>query len=412
MSRATRKTTTVGLLLVIVTVFSLGTVPRALAQDGQGANVVIPRSETVNIRSGPAINTEVLGTTDATTELPVTGINQAGTWWRVNSPFGVGWISVTVVYFRGALDTVPIVTEPAGIVDVPTVIVDRFPAKIYRNPNPESFVIGVAPTEAVLVVIGRSQDGDWWQVETDAGPGFVNTVDVAFRGDEAVVPRVPDPGPDFDGPTVRVNVDTDVMSEPGGGDLLGTLLAGTALPASGRNADNSWWQVASIFGLGWIPASDVSLAGAADTMRIVSNATVPPATGDEAVSVQVVVEVERKIGYNAPSFDSVPMWDVRLGDRVAVVGRSADGTWLKVTNAEGDPGWLNFSGLTLQGAMASLPVSGYGVSVSAGVTTTNGTAADVLALPMTGNHVVVNTHWLNIRSGPDVRCEFQRNLRI
>jgi uncharacterized protein YraI len=212
------------------------------------------------------------------------------------------------------------------------------------------------------------------------GPGWVNVADVAFRGVESAVGRVSDPGPAFDGPTIQVNATVSVTTQPGGGDVIATLAAGTAIPATGRTADNSWWQVTGVFGIGWIPVSNVSLAGSSDNIHLASDvvSTSPAYTG--AAFATAVVAVERKVAYAKDDFTSAPMWDVFLGDQLGIIARSPDGLWLQVTDRRGYVGWMNFSGLTLNGSIAGIPV------------------IDTF-VPAT-NVAVVNIHRLNIRSGP------------
>jgi uncharacterized protein YraI len=376
MSRYFRATAVIALTVVITLTSLVSLAAPVLAQSG---NIVVVNTGAAHIRSGPAANTTALGSVPGGTELAVTGRSPDGAWWRVSSPYGVGWVSAILVVFRGTPDSVPVVSEPAGTIETPTVIVDSYPATVYRNPNFDSFVVGIAPTGSVMEVLGRSPDGNWWQVQTAIGIGWVNMAQVAFRGDEGLVQRVSDPGPSFDGPTVRVNSDTVVTTLPGGGDVIATLPAGTTLPTGGRSADNTWWQVADVWGIGWIPVSDVSLAGAAANIRVTSNAATPGPAFSGAALATAIVEAERKVAYQTDSFESNPMWDARLGDQLGVVARSTDGLWLQVTRG-GYIGWMNFSGITLQGSMAGLPI----------VDTT----------PVIVNVAIVNIHRLNIRSGP------------
>ncbi|NLX11423.1 MAG: SH3 domain-containing protein [Chloroflexi bacterium] len=372
--------------LVVCTILALLSVllPWAAPALAQGENVVVINSGAVNVRSGPAANTTILGSVPGGTELAVTGRSANGQWWRVQSPFGVGWVSNLVVVFRGIFASVPVVSEPVGTLESATVIVDRFPATVYRNPNEDSFIIGIAPTGTTLTVIGRTADRLWWQVDTRSGSGFVTAGSVAFRGDAALVPLVSDPGPSFDGPTIRVNADTVVTTEPGGGTVLTTLTAGTAIPASGRSADNAWWQVAGTFGIGWIPVSSVSLVGNADSIRVVSDVTGPrgPEASGQAFA-KVLIEIERKVAYSAPGFGSAPMWAAGLGQEAGVVARSLDGLWLKVA-MDGKIGWMHFSGITLVGSLVDIP------------------AVEIEAAPLPPDVAIVNIHRLNVRSGPGV----------
>ncbi|MCD4685185.1 MAG: SH3 domain-containing protein, partial [Anaerolineae bacterium] len=194
------------IILSIIIVLTVSAIALAASPAlAQGDPVVVVNTGALNIRSGPAPNTTSLGSVPGGTELPVTGRNASSSWWRVTSPFGVGWASNEFVAFRGNLDAVPIVNEPVGTIEQVTVFVEGFPATVYRNPNYDSFVVGIVPTGVTLTVAGRSNDGNWWQVQTTMGHGWINMAEVVVRGDATIVPRVGDPGPSFVGPTIRVN---------------------------------------------------------------------------------------------------------------------------------------------------------------------------------------------------------------
>ncbi|MBN1563050.1 MAG: SH3 domain-containing protein [Anaerolineae bacterium] len=370
------------LFMVLAFILSFAVSP-VMAQDLD--NHVVVDTGAINIRSGPAPNTTSLGSVPGGTELPVTGRNADTTWWRVDSPFGVGWVADYLVAFRGHLASVPIVNTPAGTLETPVVFVEGYPVKVYRNPNEDSFVVGIAPTGSTLVIAGRSMDGNWWQVETVMGLGWVNAGEVALRGDGGLADYIVDPGPSFDGPTVRVNAATSVTSAPGSGDVIGTLPAGAALPAGGRTVDNTWWQVSDIFGIGWIPVANVSLAGAASNIRVTSYVYTsgPGYTG--AAFAKAIVESDRKVAYASDSFNSDPMWDAHLGEELGITARSVDGLWLEVTSSRGYNGWMNFSGLTLNGSMAGLPIRD--------------------TTPVYENIVIINTGSLHVRTGPGVEYE-------
>ncbi|NDJ78356.1 MAG: SH3 domain-containing protein [Chloroflexi bacterium] len=370
----------ISLFIAVIIVLSVAPAP-VLAQGA--TNIVVVDTGAANIRSGPAANTTILGSVRGGIELPVTGRNYDTSWWRVVSPYGIGWISSELVVFRGILDAVPVVTQPVGTLELPQVIVDRFDANVYRNPNRDSFVLGIAPTGSLFFVSGLTVDGDWWQIDTPVGLGYISVDEAVLRGDLDLIPVVYDPGPSFEGPTIRVNTQTPVTTAPAGGDVIGTLTPNTALPAYGRTADNTWWQVSGPFGAGWIPVKDISLVGSAGNIDQVSGFTsyaggVP--TGEAAASI--LIEAERKVAYNEASYTSAPMWDAYLGERGNVIARSLDGMWLQVVIGNYD-GWMDFSGITLYGDMSLIP------------------AVDTTPPPIQ-NIVIINTGRLNIRNGPGV----------
>ncbi len=349
----------------------------------QGGPTVVVNTGALHVRSGPSFNTSVLGTVPGGTELSVTGRNANGVWWRVSSPFGTGWVRDDYVVFRGQIDAVPIVSEPVGTPETPMVVTQGISTIIYSNPNRESFVLGVVSSGTIMTVLGGLPDESWWQVQTTMGVGWVETQAVAFRGDTALVPRSGDPGPSFKGPAVRVNADSAALSVPGG-SAVSALAAGSTLSAIGRTADNTWWQVTGGFGSGWIPVSNVSVLGNISGLPVASQVTIsgPGYTG--ASFAMALVAIDRKLAYNSNSSEMDPTWDARLGDTLSVIARSPNGLWLQVI--KGDyTGWMDFSGLTLQGTMAGIPI--------------------VNTHPPVANVAIVNTHRLFIRSGPGVEYQ-------
>jgi uncharacterized protein YraI len=348
----------------------------------QGTNTVVVTSGAAHVRSGPGANTTSLGVAPQGGEMQVTGRTANSTWWRVDSPYGVGWISDVVVTFRGNRDTVPVVSEPVGTIEPPVAYIAFDSVKVYRNPNADSFILGLAPHGNTFVITGRSYDGNWWQISTPLGTGYVVLDQVALRGDATNTPRVGDPGPSFSGPTIRANTDLPISSQPGGETTIGTLTAGSVLPTGGRTADNTWWQVAGTFGFGWVPVNQVSLAGSASNITITSNATFAGPAYTGAAVGNVVIETDRKVAYALDSFDSDPMWAAHLGDQGTVVARSIDGLWLEVIFGN-YTGWMHFSGITLQGSMLTIPVF------------------DTTPPPVE-NIVLVATGRLNVRSGPGI----------
>lgn len=346
--------------------------PVAYAQEG---NTVTTLTSS-NIRSGPYIGTTILGSVPPETVLTVTGRSGAG-WWRVESPFGTGWISEKIVTFRGNRDSVPIVSDPAGISAPSTVVATTAPVKVYSNPNFESFVVTIIPTGGTADILGQTPDGSWYQVSTAGGTGFVNFSTIALRGPLDRVPEVGDQGPGFRGPTVRLEIDQPLINA--NGEQIGVLPAGTTLPVLGRNADNTRWQVAASIGVGFISVNSVSLAGSSGNIRIISDETIPGPPEDDVVRASATIIVDRKLFYRNASY-SVAILDGRRGEQVNIIGRTADGLWLKVI-IQGNVLWMNFSGVTITGDISTLPV--------------------VDGLPeRPANIIIVNAFALNIRSGP------------
>lgn len=104
------------------------------------------------IRRYPGVTSDILGAVPLYTILKVTGINEAGTWYRVESPFGVGWVSGTVVAVHNVAG-VPVVetgVEPATTPPAPSVPVQ-------------------GDTWARSLAFVRRWEGDWADNPNDSG---------------------------------------------------------------------------------------------------------------------------------------------------------------------------------------------------------------------------------------------------
>lgn len=344
------------------------------AQEQQG-NLVTVISGAANIRSGPSASTSVLGSVPGGSVLPCNGRSGTG-WWRVETPFGTGWISARISQFRGDYFNLPVTSEPAGAEAISTVVAAYGPVKVYTNPNFESFVIAIVPSGDSLDIIAITGDGNWVQVNSPGGVGFVNLGSVARRGALEQLTIVGDPGPSFNGPTAQLNADTPVYG--GDGNVIGTLPAGTLIPIVGRNADGTRWMVAHDFGIGFISVTNVTLAGTALEIPVRDAGTIAGPPADNVTRFTATVIVERKLLYKTDNYSAVVL-DARRGAELNIIARNPDGTWLQVIY-QSNVVWVNFSGISLNGTLELLPV--------------------VSTERPPNNRIIINTYALNVRSGP------------
>lgn len=146
-------------------------------------------TEPVNVRSGPGTAYTSFGIVPAATTFEVTGVSEDGTWWVVKLPTdvalsGQGWINANYVETENT-ENVPVIPAPpldgGGTppgTDVPTATALE-PINVRSGPGTAYPSYGVAPIGATAVVVGVSEDGQWWviQVPTDIAPdgrGWVN----------------------------------------------------------------------------------------------------------------------------------------------------------------------------------------------------------------------------------------------
>ena len=64
-----------------------------------------------NIRSGPTVNSNIIGSVPGGTELPADGHNQAGDWFRVLFTSGPGWVSKEIISSESDLSALPVISK-------------------------------------------------------------------------------------------------------------------------------------------------------------------------------------------------------------------------------------------------------------------------------------------------------------
>jgi hypothetical protein len=64
-----------------------------------------------NIRSGPTVSTNIIGSVASGTVLPADGRNEAGDWFRIVFSSGPGWVSKEIISSEGDLSTLPVINK-------------------------------------------------------------------------------------------------------------------------------------------------------------------------------------------------------------------------------------------------------------------------------------------------------------
>ncbi len=242
------------------------------------------------IRTGPGTGYPAYAIAPAGKSGKVIGKNGDGTWYVVELPTqyvaaGYGWVfsgNVTVSNIPADLPVYPsnppaseIPVEPitAGepqAVALETIYIRSGPGDIYP-------AYGTAQKGTAGRVIGKSDDGLWWQVAISTqyvgeGNGWVNAAYVSATNVENV-PVVPDPplppvinvGPvDTNLPYVTAITGVNVRSGPGTDyEVYGIAPVGARFQAIGVSSDYQWYQVAIptelvAAGNGWVNAPYVN----------------------------------------------------------------------------------------------------------------------------------------------------------
>ena len=258
-----------------------------------------------NVRSGPSTDFERVGRLGAGESAPVIGQVEGGSWWLIEfAPIeaGQGWVSAEVVEFRGDSSQVPVVEAPSlsetsdPAIERPTIEIPAGGLNVRSGPGLDFEVLGRLDEGQTTTVVGKSEAGDWWQVEFAAavdGVGWITAALVDFSDDPATVPVVivrreddifPTPIPTPTAPVTVGNVEAtdavNVRSEPAlDAPRLGGLFLGETAEVLAISEDGQWWQIDFGGDLGWISVEFVRFLGDPNAVPIFGAGTVTPTPG-------------------------------------------------------------------------------------------------------------------------------------
>ena len=261
-----------------------------------------------NVRGGPDTNFDRVGNLAEGSIIPVSGQNEAGDWWQIEfeaGPGGTGWVSAEVVEFVGEASEVPVVEAPTlqptdepvenvGAVEIPTGGVN-----VRAGPGLDYDLLGRLAEGATVVVVGKNETGDWWQIEYETGEdglAWIANAVVDFVGDSDQIPvaappleegaPTPTPSP-TPTPTPAGSVEAtdpiNVRAEPSlEGTIVGGLYPGESADVLAVSEDSEWWQIDfpdGPDGKGWVSAEFVSFRGDRIAVPIFGLGTPTPTPG-------------------------------------------------------------------------------------------------------------------------------------
>ena len=274
------------------------------------------------IYSGPGTNYVVYATLLGGRSVKVVGKSEDGLWWAISvpvAPGGSGWVDAAWVTASN-VDSVPVLPTPPV---PPTVeLVPPGPddpqataiANVYVRAGPATNfpAYGIAPFGANALVLGKSEDGQWWVVRlnpSNVGVGYgwvsaqyvttANTASVQTIKNPDTYPVVTPVPPAAGAPTGTATEYLNVRSGPGTNyPVLAVAPPGATGEITGKSADGAWWQVKiptqySSTGLGWVSASyvipqnagSVPVVAAPPAPPTVAATAVPPTSGSGCVLV-------------------------------------------------------------------------------------------------------------------------------
>ena len=250
-----------------------------------GAPHLVVNTSYLNVRLGPGVGHDVLVVVKGGTVLPVVARQSGNDWYQVDTSAGRGWLNRTYTVTRGNFSNVPVVGSTAPVtVEAPSVpygaphlVVNTSFLNVRTGPGVGHDVMAVVKGGTVLPVVSRLAGNIWYQVDTNAGRGWVNRTYTVTRGDFSSVSRhgvAPREGEHLSGNTPRAVVNTaflNIRSGPGAGhSVIATVPGGTTLKVLGLSRGRGWYLVEGSFGQGWLNNHYTVFRGDFSQVRVVN----------------------------------------------------------------------------------------------------------------------------------------------
>lgn len=277
----------------------------------------------------------------------------------------------------------------------PHLVVNTSRLNIRSGPGVSHAVITSVPGGTVLPVTGIDNGRVWFQVTSPVGEGWVNSTYAVDRGNFRGVPIlnsgvVDQPSVAPGTPHLVVNTyRLNVRSGPGVSYArIGTVAGGDELPVIAIDRNGVWYQVETTFGAGWVNRTYGVQRGNFASIPRVSTATDTGPTFNLALPHLVINTAYLNVR-SGPGVGYDIVTTVRGGTKLQVSAISSENRlWMQVTTDAG-VGWVNSYYAVRRGNFGSLTQPAQPVDRGAHLTGLT-------------PRVVVNTHRLNIRSGPGV----------
>ncbi len=286
----------------------------------------------------------------------------------------------------------------------PHLVVNTSRLNVRSGPGVGHSIITSVPGGTILPVTMVHSGLVWYQVTSPVGTGWVNSNFTVGRGDfsrlpsELTPPNLGSGVGDIPAGAPHLVVNTsylNVRTGPGAGyDVLVVVKGATVLPIVGVDGGRVWYQVDTSAGRGWVNRRYTVIRGNLANITVSSGSTAP-ATVDAppvpAGAAHLVVNTSFLNVRTGPGIGHDVLAVVRGGTVLPVVSRMSGNVWYEVETSAGR-GWVNRRYTVTRGNFGAVPWHG-GAATS----------------PREGGHLsgptpraVVNTSYLNIRSGPGI----------
>ncbi|VAW43525.1 hypothetical protein MNBD_CHLOROFLEXI01-1700 [hydrothermal vent metagenome] len=318
----------------------------------------------LNVRSGPGVTYSVVATTGQGQTVTLLGRNANSSWAKIRLSNGTeGWVNSSLITPAVSISSLPLADSPAA----PQPPVPVAPGAVLSLRSGPSFnfpVTGSVHQGLQVTAVGRNANSSWLKVQlSDGQQGWIGvqyvqlTIPVTnlpiMDGSSSSATPTPTAGttPPTTASWATVNTGAaNLRSGPGiGYGIVSVVGQGQFVSLLARNSISSWAKVQlTNNSVGWINASLLNAN--------VSLSSLPVETVQTLSASGLVTTAALNVRSGPGSgFGSTAV--VYQDQGVALLGRNADSSWLKVRLNSGAVGWVSSAFIDTATTLSSLPIT-------------------------------------------------------
>ncbi len=320
----------------------------------------------LNVRSGPGVTYSVVTVASQGQTVQLLGRNANSSWAKIKLSNGTeGWVNASLLTPSVAINSLPFADSPAQP-EPPVPVAPGAVLSLRSGPGFNYPVTGSVYQGLQVNAIGRNAANTWLKVRlSDGQEGWIGAQYVQLSipignlpvmdGTSTSATATPAPGATATPPatTYWATVNTgaaNVRSGPGiGYGIVTVVTQGQYVSLLARNSISSWAKVQLTNGtVGWINASLLDANVAINTL---------PVENVQTISNSGVVNTSALNVRTGPGISYGVTAVVYQGQGVALIGRNADSSWVKVRLTNGTVGWVNSAYIQTTTTLNSLPIT-------------------------------------------------------
>lgn len=313
----------------------------------------------LNVRSGPGVTYSVLTAVSQGQTVMLLGRNANSSWAKIRLGNGTeGWVNVTLITPSVAISSLPLADSPAAP-EPPVPVAPGAVLNLRSGPGTNYPVTGSVYQGLQVNAVGRNAASTWLKVRlSDGQEGWIAAQYVQLTVPIGNLPIMDGstpasnpatPVPVANSATVSTGA-ANVRSGPGIGYGIVTVAnQGQVVSMLARNSISSWVKIQIGSGThGWINAELLTPSVAISSL---------PVENVQTLSASGLVDTAALNVRTGPGITYGVTAVVYQDQGVALLGRNADTSWLKVRLNDGTVGWVNAAYIDTAITLNSLPIT-------------------------------------------------------